>query len=590
MAPAPPVPSSKDLPLAPAAAEWIVEHAERGPLGTFVLELVWEAPNLLNGFKISANSISKKPLRTRLARLLNHRPDLLEAVLEQCPGPWTEAARVLAEWPPERIRESWRPLTRAHGTPLIPLAMMLSGHEALAARGRRALARTGLWESATEITPKTGDSKHLAPLRILLPLKTPQTQSQASPQPLKSATGKQEAKLRQTLEKTKTQLHEIRTQAAQKQQALENNLHDTQKQLQECRQTLHAMQTDREKEVLHRIHLYRRDVLGIRDAPAQSPQATPKNTRPHDTLISQADQLLEEQANLDEKHGTRATLRQQLDQTRTRLQRIEEAAANSLAPHPELRRTRALLADHLSTIEEMLGTDWDNAPEPARSFLRQIQAIPADEQAEKMFDAVLDTLERPIIRTMLGPAWMRELRIAAEKKRETCRRIHHERIAALTENELEQASKPQPPKEIFDIGRGLQRTSADNLQIFVDAYNVLLDEDGNERVHLPAVRRVLERKCRRHLANIQLVELIYDGIDTIENRERDGNIIKSFAPRRTEDQNADNLLIAKLQQPPPDKHTRRWLITSDYGLRARARNLCDAFVSSQTFQQFLYDR
>ncbi len=584
---APTVPSSKDIPLAPVVAEWIVEHAERSTLGIFALELAWEAPNLLKGFKVSTDSIAKKPLRTRLARLLTHRPDLLDAVLEQCPGPWTEAARALAEWPPERVHERWRALTRAHGTPLVPLAMMLSGEETLSARGRRALARTALWESATEITPKTGDSKHLAQLRILLPPKPSQKQPQATPQLAKPAANKQEAKLRQTLEKTKTQLGELRTQAAKKQQALENDLHGTQKQLQDCRQTLHTMQTDSEKEVLHRIHLYRRDVLGIRYAPAQSPQTTPKNTRPHDTLINQTDQLLEEQASLDEKHGTRATLRQQLDQTRTRLERLEEAAANSLAPHPELTRTRALLADHLSTIEEMLGTDWDDAPEPARSFLRQIQTIPADEQAEKMLDAVLDTLDRPIIRTMLGPAWMRELRIAAGKKRETCRRIHHERIAALTENGPEQTSKPQPPKEIFDIARELRRTGVEKLQIFVDAYNVLLDEDGNEHVHLPAARRTLEKKCRRLLANIQLVELVYDGVDAVETRERDGNIIKSFAPRRTEDQNADNQLIAKLQQPPPDKQTRRWLITSDYGLRARAKYLCDAFISSQTFQQFL---
>ncbi|MFW5802654.1 MAG: hypothetical protein ACOCWJ_01940 [Verrucomicrobiota bacterium] len=583
-----PVPQAKNSnghPVAPAGAEWIVEHAERGPLGNFAVGLAHETPNLFKGFKVSPDSIAKKPLRTRVARLLSHRPDLLSVLLEQCPGPWTEAARALAEWTPEQVRKRWRALTRAHGTPLIPLAMILSNEKPVAARGRRTLARANLWQPTVKLTPKTEDSKHLAPLRILLPPAQPRNQSQAVPSAPKSAASKQDAKLRQALEKAKTQLSDVRNQAAQKQQAFENELRSAQKQLHECRQRLHGLQTDREKEVLRRIQLYRRNVLGIHENPAR---ATPNNSLPHDTLVNQADQLLEEQASLDEKYGTRARLRQQLDQTRTRLERLEEAAANSLAPHPELARTRKLLTNHLSDIEETLGTDWDEAPEPARSFLRQIQTIPADEHADKMLDAILDTLERPTIRAMLRPAWMRELRIAAEKKRETCKTIHNERIAALTEaNDPEQTAAPQPPKEIFNIARELHQTNPAKLQIFVDAYNVLLDEDGNERIHLPAARRSLEQKCRRLLPNLQRIELVYDGVDAVETRELDGNIVKSFAPKRSEDQNADNQLIAKLQQPPPDKQTRRWMVTSDYGLRARAQNLCDAFVESQTFQQFL---
>lgn len=586
MEPEPPEPNSKDLPLAPAVAEWIVEHADQAPLGSFALDLAQEMPNLFKGFKVSPDSMAKKPLRTRIVQLLNHRPELLDLVLEQCPGPWTKAARALAAWSPEQVNERWRALTRAQGTPLIPLAMMLSDEEPIVNRGRRVLTRTQLWHAPVGLSPKPEDSKHLAALRILLPPEPVQNPPQTAPSNSKPTAGKQEAKLRQSLEKTKSQLRDVRNQAAQKQQTLENDLRSAHKQLQECRQSLHTLQADREKEVLHRIHLYRRDVLGIHDNPAR---ATPKKSLPHDSLIHQADQLLEEQASLDEKHGTRATLSEQLDQTRIRLQRLEEAAANSLAPHPELARTRALLTEHLNAIEETLGTDWDDAPEPARSFLHQIQTIPPDEHAEKTLDAILNTLERPTIRAMLRTAWMRELRIVAEKKRETCRRIHHERIAALTEeNEPEnQPATPQPPREIFRIARDIRQTTPANLQIFVDAYNVLLDENGNERIHLPAARRELEQKCQRHLPTIQRLELVYDGVDSVETIERDGNIIKSFAPRKTEDQNADNQLIAKLQQPPPDKHTSRWLVTSDCGLRARAKNLCDAFISSQTFQQFL---
>lgn len=589
MEPPPTDPPPGRMPLSPVVAAWIVEHADRRALGEFLAGMANHFPHLFNGFKASSDAVHKAPVRSRFASLLAHNSELPDLLLAECPGPWRDAASLLERWQPELVMDLWRPLTRLHGTPLIPAAMTQLSDPALVERGRRALMRRTLWEREAPLTTRRGDDEAVAALRLLArsvaETNGPGKHDSAAAPPDTEKTPKRETRIRKQLERVGNELREARDLAAQKQQAQENALHTEQKRARQAENELQSLQAHLEERVQKRLHQYRRDVLLIK-----TPNTVPDlDLNPewldHAGLLEQADRLLEQQARINEKHGTRSRLQRQLEETRERLRNLDAAAADSLSPHPEQARVRELLADHARRIEESLGTDPRDMPAVAASFFGQIRSIPADARAESALDAVAEVLEKPVLRSMVGPTWARELRLAIETRREYCATIRAETVAAQAEDPSNPAAGPAAPREIFDVTGELLRKTDAEVRMYVDGYNVLLEQSGDPPSQLAEARRTLEQCLRRHLNHIALVELVYDGIGSLQTREQQGNLVISFAPKRAPEQNADDLLVSRLRSANADG--QRWLVTSDAELRARARPFCDAFVTAKAFNQFL---
>lgn len=130
-------------------------------------------------------------------------------------------------------------------------------------------------------------------------------------------------------------------------------------------------------------------------------------------------------------------------------------------------------------------------------------------------------------------------------------------------------------------------------RVFVDACNVLLTTNPDllapsETQALARARTELETNCRRLFPPATQVELVYDGLGTVQTRESQGNLTVVFAPKREEEQNADNLIADRIRKTEAESgHGPVWLVTNDAELRARVADCCDAFVSAESFARFL---
>ena len=103
---------------------------------------------------------------------------------------------------------------------------------------------------------------------------------------------------------------------------------------------------------------------------------------------------------------------------------------------------------------------------------------------------------------------------------------------------------------------------------------------------LPATREELAKLCKPAAERFAQLEIVYDGEAALTRCETDGPLTITYAPKLQESQNADNYIVKKATEITSTP-ARIWIVTNDYGLRARLNQTCHAFISTDDFYNFI---
>ncbi len=102
------------------------------------------------------------------------------------------------------------------------------------------------------------------------------------------------------------------------------------------------------------------------------------------TLLEQADRLLQEQAVLDRRYGLRRQLQAELDSCHQMLGRLAEARAESLRPLPQLATLQREIGQRIVTLQQQLGDPVVPDPAALGNLSRLQQAIAEADSLEQL--------------------------------------------------------------------------------------------------------------------------------------------------------------------------------------------------------------
>lgn len=575
---------SEELHLCTGAAEHIAKHLP----ADFILQLHallnGAAGDPLRGFQPTRAGADRAVVRRRLARVLEHLPPAeLRQALETPDTPWQSCSEALACLNADSLCMLWPSIFRMSREPDFLVAMAMDERPRVAARGRRLLRRSGVWNAPPP--PATERDRRRAPalyeLAGLLHPKEPESASRPSDDSTHAPSAKRLAKLRAKLQRTEQELEAVRAHS-------EDRVHDLTARLHDAEAALRQVQADCAARVQQSLIAFRDSVLGITDEIEEIGELA--HDPDHEALLEAATKVLDQQARLDERYGTLHDLHERLCRLQSTRDRTRQACSQSVVQHPALRDLVPKLDAAIAEIESDARIRTPSPPEFAPGFAAVVEDALLADEPEAALDEVRNALAMPSVRRALGESGVRDMR---ERVKRIQDRMSARRFAALALQRPENSSRADlEPREIFDLQRELQhdRNGQPPPRLVVDAWNVAFSGylNGNpERAGSSArARERLVREARSLQSHFTSVDLVFDGTDPVDTVESIGNLRIVFAARRQEEQNADNYIVDHLarQEKEPGEI---WLATGDYGLRYRASKNCQAFVAPEVLVRYL---
>ena len=352
------------------------------------------------------------------------------------------------------------------------------------------------------------------------------------------------------------------------------------------------LERDTDQKIAARVHQARRQILGLTAPPCGWGEQA--GTGRSSGLLDRVEQAVETHRQLNDRYMRLSDLREQIERLGQARNRLAECISESVVVLPGL----PALKDEVDTsIEDMRSLLWEHhhegAPEAVQRLLADVCSAAADTDGLERLDEIEQMLRIRPVRRLLGLRWVREVRDSLLDHRQAIENTQRERELASSAPEGSHAHT-HAPREIMRVEQELARLGEDiEVALIVDAYNVIkrIPELAaiEERQGQPAAREQFRDLCRKAARHVDTIELVFDGEGPVATREAEGGVVVVFAPRRREDQNADDYIVARL----PVLRQRAdviWLVTEDQGLRERSRDDCDAFITPADLHAFLTKR
>lgn len=102
------------------------------------------------------------------------------------------------------------------------------------------------------------------------------------------------------------------------------------------------------------------------------------------SLLDQAEQLLQDQAAIDRRYGLRSHLKEELEACQRMLGRLSEARAESLRPLPELAKFQHEIRQRIGTLQQQLGDPLVQDPGTSSNLARLQEAMAQADSLEKL--------------------------------------------------------------------------------------------------------------------------------------------------------------------------------------------------------------
>jgi hypothetical protein len=610
----PALPAAKNpspRPICPAALDWLLTQLSATTLCEAIKSRpLWNAQLSKGGFQMTPQTISTPAMRDRLRKSMLRNPawtdELLQLACTQ-KGPWNSCCELLELFGPEWILDNWRLLleTLPDPRPFI-LAMTSPNFEAskLARLAQRLCRCPSVWEDRDP--EDLAENPWVDFAKTVLPMeKTPRTRDDNTAS--SEERGQAQAETDQNREKLKHQIRELKNQTKELTKALEQERaktreldHDLREQRylqEEARQTAaqaikdtaeqHQQELTRREDEFERrleqeIQAFKQQFLGLTPDDLEQIQKRRVN---HDSLLQQVEAAIENQLRLNEKHGRRSLLEDELDRLEKAEERINTLLADSIVVDEELRKLIPELKQRHEELSDLLSISRPayqpayGLPQLITAKLKSTNLTAADDDFFQHFQDLIRLAAK--------------LEIIPQAEADGLDKTVASRIQQkhLLEHSSLDKTPPKDKREIWSIMPFLAEVRQKTLVI--DGYNAIKCSkywaNIEQKYGLDQARKNFLDACKRKRRFFREWMIVFDGNDPLlDNVEKDGEgMTIAFAAQKSDAHNADDFILRYLRRLPPGDH-QVWLVTGDYGLRREAEPFCQAFVTTEALEDFLH--
>ena len=593
------------------AFDWLMGHFSNQALLQFA-----QADNerrralSFGGFQLTVSTVRSKTMLMRLAQ--GDMPRQLLDKLACLDGPWQPLINLLAVVDEKWMLAHWRNLLEDFDCPQdIAFAMTRLEPPAVKRLGNRLLKIPSVWRGKTpSLSPESPVpfyKKQLmeaaASLCASICKQEASTTPQTQPNQKAAETAEPEAsspKLQDKLLKEQARRREIQREfndfqqkAKEQEQALKAKISELTLSLHETRDSIARRLREQDlqhdallKEFLEQ-HFGSHDDLALKAEQAQSTS---------DALLLTIEKIVEEQKQLDQKHGLKTRLREQQAKLASALEKLKAITLDSTVVHPAIRRLIPQTEQQIAELQNAINGETDEIPlsHTALQLYTELQNIhvntPETEAELKRLQDFIETSEQ---HGLILPGEKETLFNLIAKQQEL-----HQNIRQLKSKHF--LPKSAEAEEILHRDKQVILVMANflavlpSVNIVIDACNVILKNGSHwERIinstaqngFTTASRQFIER-CRKKSHFFNSITIIFDSVNQLSTIETDGNMTVVYARRIQEEHNADLAIIDKIATLH-ESSEKVWLVTDDTDLKNAVVDTCNAYVIPEAFTNFI---
>ena len=593
------------------AFDWLMGHFSNQALLQFA-----QADNerrralSFGGFQLTVSTVRSKTMLMRLAQ--GDMPRQLLDKLACMDGPWQPLINLLAVVDEKWMLAHWRNLLEDFDCPQdIAFAMTRLESPAVKRLGNRLLKIPSVWRGKTpSLSPeapvpfyKKQLMEAAASLCASICKQEASTAPQTQPNQKAAETAEPEAsspKLQDKLLKEQARRREIQREfndfqqkAKEQEQALKAKISELTLSLHETRDSIARRLREQDlqhdallKEFLEQ-HFGSHDDLALKAEQAQSTS---------DALLLTIEKIIEEQKQLDQKHGLKTRLREQQAKLASALEKLKAITLDSTVVHPAIRRLIPQTEQQIAELQNAINGETDEIPlsHTALQLYTELQNIhvntPETEAELKRLQDFIETSEQ---HGLILPGEKETLFNLIAKQQEL-----HQNIRQLKSKHF--LPKSAEAEEILHRDKQVILVMANflavlpSVNIVIDACNVILKNGSHwERIinstaqngFTTASRQFIER-CRKKSHFFNSITIIFDSVNQLSTIETDGNMTVVYARRIQEEHNADLAIIDKIADLH-ESSEKVWLVTDDTDLKNAVVDTCDAYVIPEAFTNFI---
>ncbi|MBR6075116.1 MAG: NYN domain-containing protein [Victivallales bacterium] len=593
------------------AFDWLMGHFSNQALLQFA-----QADNerrralSFGGFQLTVSTVRSKTMLMRLAQ--GDMPRQLLDKLACMDGPWQPLINLLAVVDEKWMLAHWRNLLEDFDCPQdIAFAMTRLEPPAVKRLGNRLLKIPSVWRGKTpSLSPeapvpfyKKQLMEAAASLCASICKQEASTAPQTQPNQKAAETAEPEAsspKLQDKLLKEQARRREIQREfndfqqkAKEQEQALKAKISELTLSLHETRDSIARRLREQDlqhdallKEFLEQ-HFGSHDDLALKAEQAQSTS---------DALLLTIEKIIEEQKQLDQKHGLKTRLREQQAKLASALEKLKAITLDSTVVHPAIRRLIPQTEQQIAELQNAINGETDEIPlsHTALQLYTELQNIhvntPETEAELKRLQDFIETSEQ---HGLILPGEKETLFNLIAKQQEL-----HQNIRQLKSKHF--LPKSAEAEEILHRDKQVILVMANflavlpSVNIVIDACNVILKNGSHwERIinstaqngFTTASRQFIER-CRKKSHFFNSITIIFDSVNQLSTIETDGNMTVVYARRIQEEHNADLAIIDKIAGLH-ESSEKVWLVTDDTDLKNAVVDTCDAYVIPEAFTNFI---
>ncbi|MBP5673371.1 MAG: NYN domain-containing protein [Victivallales bacterium] len=592
------------------AFDWLIGHFTNQELVQFIQANGARKRALsFGGFQISVSTVRTKTMLSRLALPEFSRP-LMECLADKN-GPWQPLVRLLPALDEKWLLEHWRNLIEDFDCPK-DLAFAFSRLESpeLKRLGERLLKVPSLWtktfnpEDNVSPVPFYKAQLMAAVTSLYHGAIKPQTDgTPSSEQPQDTTTEQVEnegssSKLQDKLLKEQARRREIQKsfnefqqKAEEKETKLKTEIASLKQSLQETRESI----TNRlhEQELQHDAIMRQFVEQHFGNHSELAHKADDFQTS-SDALLLSVEQTIEEQKQLDQKHGLKTRLRDQQGKLTAALEKLKAITLDSTVVHPAIRRLIPKVEQQIAELENVIQDETDELPlsHTALQLYLELQNIdvncPETEQELKRLQEFIESSEQ---HGLILPEEKKTLFALIQKRHSL-----HQNLSQLKSSHF--LPKSVVAEEILQRDKQVILVMAQffavlpTVDIVVDACNVILKDGSHwERIvksngFAAASRQFIER-CRKKRQFFNSIVLVFDSsVNQLNTVDIDGNLSIIYARHIQEEHNAD-LVIKEKTAELHGESKKVWVVTDDADLKHSVVDSCDAFVVPEAFTNFI---
>ena len=593
------------------AFEWLIGHFSNQALLQFA-----QADNArkralsFGGFQLTVSTVRSKTMLLRLSQ--GDMPKQLMDKLAAMDGPWQPLINLLAVVDEKWLLTHWRNLLEDFDCPQdIAFAMTRLEPPAVKRLGNRLLKVPSVWRGKTpslsEESPLPFYKQQLMAAVVNLCASTTKPTTSAAEPATKQETATDTAasdtsspKLQDKLLKEQARRREIQREfndfqqkAKDQEQALKAKISELSLALRETRDSitkrLHEQDVQHDallKQFLEQ-HFGSHDDLALKAEQAQSTS---------DALLLTIEKTIEEQKQLDQKHGLKTRLREQQAKLSRALEKLKAITLDSTVIHPAIRRLIPQTEQQIAELQNAINGETDEMPlsHTALQLYLELQNIRVNtSDTEQELKRLQDFIETSEQHGLILPNEKETLFKLITKHQELHQNIRQLKSAHFLPKSAEAEEILQRDKQVILVMAQFLAVLP-SVDIVIDACNVILKNGSHwERVinstpqngFSTASKQFIER-CRKKSRFFNSVTVVFDSENQLSTIETDGNMTVVYARRIQEEHNADLAIIDKITTLH-ESSEKIWLVTDDTDLKHAVVDACDAYVVPEAFTNFI---